>query len=359
MVLLFLTVCLTGTVLNLTLLYAIMKEKLYRSTNNLYIMNLAVSDLAIAIGIIFFPTLNYALISWPFGALGCKIFEVIRDSVTPVSLLTLTALSHDRYSAVFSTGVRRPDQKGSIKLSSCIASRSGIIIISMWVASFCTLIPITVYGTLPELPLEKVGDHRICMLDRYEYLEPKILVVIRCTITYVIPLIMIAYNYSAIAWKLFSISNKLEKYRETPAMDRSRRKALSRAKLILLLVLVFVFCSFPCHFFLWIFYFAKDDVHRTTYFWDNWRVIGFYLFYLYPILNPMFLYATSEQYKSLYDKYLFCCRRTDVVVDDDDDDDEREESVGKGHASTKQSAGTEEYEMSHSGTSNVRSQVVA
>lgn len=351
MTIIFLSISATGIIFNVTLLFGTIKEKLYHTSSNLFIMNLAVSDLTIAIGIIFFPTLNYAMYAWPFGDIGCKIFEVIRDSVTPISLLSLTALSYERYQAVFAIGVSRPSNRRESRFTvrSCICSRTGGIILMMWLATFFTLIPITILGNLPNLPPEKIADQQICMLDRYEYLEPKILVVIRCTITYVIPLCIIAYNYCAIAWKLFNISKNLHKYRETPAMDRSRRKALSRSKIILLLVIVFVFCSFPCHFFLWIFYFARDDVIRTTYFWDNWRVIGFYLFYVYPILNPLFLYATSEQYKTMFDKYLFRCGRGRVVADDDEEDESTDTEL-KAKSSRSKSAGTEE--ISFSGTSH-------
>lgn len=347
MTMIFLSISATGIIFNVTLLFGIMKEKLYNTSSNLFIMNLAFSDLAIAIGIIFFPTLNYAMYSWPFGDVGCKIFEVIRDSVTPISLLSLTALSYERYQAVFAIGVSRPSprRESRFTVKSCILSRTGSIIIMMWCATFLTLVPVTILGQLPNLPVEKIADQDICMLDRYEYLEPKYLVIIRCTITYVIPLCIIAYNYCAIAWKLFTISKNLDKYRDTPAMDRSRRKALSRSKIILLLVIVFVFCSFPCHFFLWIFYFAGDDVLKTKYFWDNWRVIGFYLFYVYPILNPMFLYATSEQYKTMFHKYLFRCGRGRVVVDEEEEDDSRDTEL-KVKSSRSKSAGTEEITYS-------------
>lgn len=340
----------SGSVLNVTLLFTIIKERLYFSSHNLYIMNLAVSDLMIAIGILFFPTMDYALTDWPFGSIGCRISEVIRDSVTPVSLVTLTALSCERYKAVFSIGVQGHEKsRDRFSLGSCLKSKAGMTIILMWLASFVTMIPIIVTGTLVNLPPEKMADPKTCLLDRYEFLEPKILVVIRCFVTYVFPLIIIAHNYIAIVINLFSISKHLD--RNNTALNRSRMRALSRAKLILLLVIVFIFCSFPCHIFLWIFYFARDDVLRTNYFWDNWRLIGSYLFYVYPILNPLFLYATSEQYKSLFDKYLFRCRRAVVVQEEEDD-----ESRDRGGRGRDGSAGAwmrnEGFEMSHSGTTD-------
>lgn len=301
MAILCLTIFALGTILNVTLLYGILKDKLYRSSTNLYIMNLAVTDIMIAVGILFFPTLNFVLSSWPFGAIGCTVFEVIRDCVTPVTLLTLTALSIERCKAVSLIGSTKIEQQQDYK--------TGVVIMLMWVASVVSLIPITMLGKWDHLPIEKVGDEWICILDRYEYLEPKLLVVIRCTITYQIPLFIIAVNYCIICWKLFSISNRLGKYRDAPAMYRSSVRAQSRARLIFLLILVFIFCSFPCHFFLWIFYLAKTDVQSSNHFWDNWRVTGFYLFYVYPILNPIFLYFTSDQYKNLFDKYLFCCKK--------------------------------------------------
>lgn len=346
MTLFFLSICTTGVILNVTLLYGILKEKLYHSSSNLYIMNLAVADFGIAVGILFFPTLDYALTVWPFGSVTCKVFEVIRDTTTPVSTLTLAALSIQRYQAISAIGVWKGKTPKTFRVKSCLSSRTGIAILLLWLAALSSQIPITVLGRWPDLPIEKRGDHRICMLDRYEYVDPKILVVIRCTITYIVPLLIIAFSYGAISWKLCSMSQSLEKYRQCPAMDRSRKKAMNRAKLIMVLVSVFFLCSFPCHFFLWVFYFASDDVITFRHFWDKWRVIGFYLFYIYPIMNPLFLYATSEHYKSLYDKYLFSCRGSTAVVVDDEADDNEESQMQEMSSSSYHTARIDDPEWS-------------
>ena len=335
-----------GAVLNSTLLFGILKDKLYRTSSNMYILNLALTDFIIAIGILFFPTPSFLLTSWPFTSLGCQVFELIRDCVTPVSLLTLTALSYERNRAITLIGSTRVREENY---------KTGLLVVLMWLASLVSLVPIAMLVKLKDMPLEKADDKWTCMLDRYEYLEPKGLVVLRCIITYQIPLVIIGYNYCVICWRLFQISN-LEYYRDNAAMERSRRRALNHARLVFLLILVFVFCSFPCHFFLWIFFLAKTDVERSKEFWDNWRIIGFFLFYVYPILNPLFLYATSQQYKILFDKYLFCCRKSKATY-----------TFSAGNMSSKRlifgscckhSTRSQELDLRHSGSSNSKSTAV-
>lgn len=300
----------TGTLLNLTLVFGILKEKLYLTASNLYIMNLAIADTVIAVGIAFFPFLNYALMSWPFGATTCRMVELIRDTATPVSVMTLCAMSYDRYQAISSTAIRNPNARkvSAFYMTSFFKSRAGVTIMLTWFLAVVSVVPLIYLSHLVGLTVDKKRDHIVCTLDRYEYVEPKLLVVIRCAVTYIIPLAIIAYNYGAIVYKMFSLSHSLKSCAGSPAMDRSRKKAKTRAKQILVLVLIFLFCSFPRHAFLWVLYFFSDGVKVNVNFWNTWRTIGFYLFYLYPVLNPVSLYVTSEQYKRLFDKYLLRCR---------------------------------------------------
>ena len=63
-----------------------------------------------------FNMLIYILDSWPFGNFMCKFSELVRDVSVCVTVLTLTALSADRYLAIVST-VRRVSgrRRGELK----------------------------------------------------------------------------------------------------------------------------------------------------------------------------------------------------------------------------------------------------
>ena len=312
-----------GTTLNGTLFYGIIKERLYLTSSNLYILNLALSDIMIAIGILPVPFMAYAFESWPFGATSCRIVEIVRDVVTPVTVLTLTAMSFDRYKAVHSTQVRMAHHRRQSKfhLMDELKSRTGITIVIIWILAGISVMPLILFSHLVNLSKDRKGDHLVCLLDRYEYVEPKIIVVIRCLITYIIPLSIITYNYGAIVLRMYTLSRDLKGVagRGSSAMERSRLKAKQRAKQIFFLVSIFLICSFPRHGFLWILYFFGEGVRSTQGFWNVWRTIAFYLFYIYPILNPVSLYITSEQFQQVFDKYLLRCKKAPEVILDDEE----------------------------------------
>ena len=320
---LFFTLFLAGFLLNSLLLLVIFREKLYHKPSNLFLVNLAIADLGIAIGIICFPFMGYASTEWPFGEVSCRTFEIIKDIVTPVSLLSLAAMSYERYVAVVQAKIKAPKLFRRFNFKVFIRSKLCILISGTWLVSIVTLIPITVNRRLVGIDYDAAVSIKICMMDRYQYLEPKVLVLIRCAITWITPLFIIAYAYSCIAMKLFDLSSSLGRHQNNAALERSRQKAISRARTILILVAVFLFCSFPVHCFLWIYFFDGDAVTENSKFWNIWRQVGFYVFYLYPILNPLFLYTTSSQYRELFNRYLFDhfkCRKTTLTLRTADDE---------------------------------------
>lgn len=294
-----------GLLLNITLVIGTLRDKMYRSVIHMYILNLAIADIMIVGATAFFPTLDFIHSSWSLGPQGCQIYEMCRDCVTPVILFTLAALSYERSKAITLIGSTKIRQHQNHMIT--------IMILSMWLVSVLTMIPMMKFGEL-DLEQYKFSDPWVCILDRYEYLKPKELVIIRCAITYQIPLAIIAYNYCVICWKLCSISNHPGRYRDILAMDRSRRRALARARIIFFLIIAFVGCSFPSHFFRWLYLFAETEIKPHTTFWNNWRTAGFFMFYAYPTLGPVFLYLTSQKYHQMFNRYLFCLKKKKVRV---------------------------------------------
>lgn len=184
------------------------------------------------------------------------------------------------------------------------------------------------------------------MLDNFDvnaFGAPPLAGLIECALTYVLPLIVVMVNYSNIIQRLFSISDSMKNCAKDSAMDRSRRKAKERAKTILILVGIFLICSFPRHIFLWIRYLVDPEpVKRHRNFWHATQTVSFYLYYLFPILNPVSLYLTSEQFKNLYNSYLLpsCCRpRVATYVADHEEEEEMTDPkyTSRNTASTNQS----------------------
>ncbi|XP_030844458.1 histamine H4 receptor-like [Strongylocentrotus purpuratus] len=71
-------------------------KRIRRNTTNAYILNLAVADLLVSVVMaIHFPL--YLTGKWEFGGASCIIFMVLDYTVTDMSVMTIIAISVDRY----------------------------------------------------------------------------------------------------------------------------------------------------------------------------------------------------------------------------------------------------------------------
>lgn len=104
---------------------------------NLLIMNLAVADLTYTLGIPMFIAHTF-MKSWPFGEIGCKLFICTEFFGIVVGVLTVAALSVERYFEVVDKKKRANHFSNKCKNALVF----GYIIIS-WVASILYTIPFT------------------------------------------------------------------------------------------------------------------------------------------------------------------------------------------------------------------------
>ncbi|KAK3101116.1 hypothetical protein FSP39_001063 [Pinctada imbricata] len=82
---------------NALVLIAIKREKKLQTVFNYYIVNLAVTDLAVALTAMSFATLNIVLGHWPFGGFMCGVWIFFDYGMTFASVFTLIVISVDRF----------------------------------------------------------------------------------------------------------------------------------------------------------------------------------------------------------------------------------------------------------------------
>lgn len=408
----FMFIFVTGIIGNVTLIVLLIKENLIKVPSYLYILNLSVGDLIVIIGTVPFAGTLYTFESWPYGLFVCKFSEFIRDVSLGVSVLTLSAMSIDRYKATFSKTIRAPAYSranlavGGPSFWRLIRSPTGGIMGSIWIISAAVATPTAYYSfilqySVPIQNSQEIKTINICYPFPKELgpYYPKFVVLFKCIIYYVVPLIIISCCYVSIAVHLvrrskqtttvtttmassFKSSSAVELEHSqqltgatsgnaeargdslrttspspplmrliqtrltsssinltaggTPtgtvevrrssdngtrieqtqltearstAFRKSVKKSQSRAKLILLLVMIFLVCFFPNHLFMIWFYFHPTATHDYNQFWHVLRIVAFCLTFLNSTLNPITLYLTSEQFKNLFHKYLnsSCC----------------------------------------------------
>ena len=85
---------------NLLVLVAVYANKNLQTTFNYYIVNLAVTDFAVAVTAMSFHTTDNILGYWPFGAFLCGVWIFFDYGMTFVSVFTLILISLDRFWSV-------------------------------------------------------------------------------------------------------------------------------------------------------------------------------------------------------------------------------------------------------------------
>ena len=120
------TIVLVTILGNALVLVAVFVNKKLQTTFNFYVVNLAVTDLAVAVTGMTFHTTDNTLGFWPFGEFLCGVWIFFDYGMTFVSVFTLLLISVDRFwSVTWSEHYRRFQQRNSKR-------KSAISIVCIW-----------------------------------------------------------------------------------------------------------------------------------------------------------------------------------------------------------------------------------
>ena len=89
-----------GVVGNMMVIYVIWRKKVLRTPRNLYIINLAISDLSMCVFCMPLTLVQLLHVNFPFGDFICKLMQVVQCSNIIVSICTIVAIAADRYTAI-------------------------------------------------------------------------------------------------------------------------------------------------------------------------------------------------------------------------------------------------------------------
>ncbi|KAI9582160.1 hypothetical protein GQX74_011655 [Glossina fuscipes] len=117
----------------MTVYRMVMVNQQMRSTTNLLIINLAVSDILFVIFCVPFTATDYMLPEWPFGDPWCKYVQYMIVVTCHCSVYTLVLMSFDRFLAVV-----HPVTSMSLRTE----RNASMAIIMAWVLIVTTAIPV-------------------------------------------------------------------------------------------------------------------------------------------------------------------------------------------------------------------------
>lgn len=298
----FLLILLIGLTGNGVLALTILRHTNMRNVPNTYVLSLALGDLLVIITCVPFTIIVYALDSWPFGLLVCKLSEFAKDISVGVSVFTLTALSADRFFAIVD-----PMRKLHVTGSGRRATRFTIIVaVLIWVLAIVCAIPAN-FAYIRFFKVNRNVSFYVCypFPEEFGTTYPKVIVMGRFLIYYIIPLSIIAIFYMLMARHLMrSTKNIIGEMQGQVKQVQARKKV---AKMVMAFVIVFAVCFFPQHVFMMWFYFHPTVQKDYNAFWHYFRILGFCLAFINSCINPIALYCVSGTFRKYFDRYLFCC----------------------------------------------------
>uniref|UniRef100_A0A8C5V4T2 Endothelin receptor type B n=2 Tax=Microcebus murinus TaxID=30608 RepID=A0A8C5V4T2_MICMU len=289
-----------GIIGNSTLLRIIYKNKCMRNGPNILIASLALGDLLhIVIDI---PINVYKLLAedWPFGAEMCKLVPFIQKASVGITVLSLCALSIDRYRAVASwsriKGIGVPKW-------------TAVEIVLIWVVSVVLAVPEAIGFDL--LTTNYKGSNlRICLLHPTQktafmqfYKTAKDWWLF--SFYFCLPLAITALFYTLMTCEMLRKKSGMQ-----IALNDHLKQRREVAKTVFCLVLVFALCWLPLHLsrILKLTLYDQYDPNRCELlsFLLVLDYIGINMASLNSCINPIALYLVSKRFKNCF-KSCLCC----------------------------------------------------
>ncbi|KAF3838026.1 hypothetical protein F7725_009794 [Dissostichus mawsoni] len=294
-----------GIIGNSTLLRIIYKNKCMRNGPNVLIGSLALGDLLYII--IAIPINVFKLIAedWPFGVYVCKLMPFIQKASVGITVLSLCALSIDRYHAV--TSWSRVKGMG-------IPLWKAVEVTLIWLVAVALAVPEALAFDMLEIPY-RGNKLRVCLLHPEQtgsfmklYHDMKDWWLFGFYFCF--PLACTGVFYTLMSCEMLSRKKGMR-----IALNDHMKQRREVAKTVFCLVLIFALCWLPLHLsrILKKTIYDENDPNRCELlsFLLVMDYIGINMASLNSCINPIALYFVSQKFKNCFQSCLCCwCYRT-------------------------------------------------
>ena len=163
-IVIFLILIVLGIFGNLLVIWTVLANKTMRTSNNLFILNLAISDLTLCIFSIPFNAYKTLRHDWIFGEFLCGLTPFFQASNVFVSSMSITAIALDRFVHIVCAMKVR-------KSHSLFQSYGAIgILIFIWLMAFLLSSPLFLFSRITFMSFEIQSNHTINI--QHEILKP-------------------------------------------------------------------------------------------------------------------------------------------------------------------------------------------
>ncbi|XP_077173084.1 somatostatin receptor type 5 [Paroedura picta] len=290
----YLLVCAVGLSGNTLVIYVVLRYAKMKTVTNIYILNLAVADVLFMLGLPFLATQN-AISYWPFGSFLCSLVTAFDGINQFTSIFCLTVMSLDRYVAVVhpikSTKWRRPRV-------------AKLVSVAVWTLSFLVALPIVIFADVQE-------ELHTCNMNWPDPVEvwSAVFIVYTSVLGFFGPLLVISLCYLLIVVKVKSSGIRV-------GSTRRRRSERKVTRMVVVIVLVFVFCWLP--------FYTVNIVNLVFILPEVPALVGVFscvviLSYANSCANPFLYGFLSDNFRQSFQKAL-CLRKGNGVEDGDPTD---------------------------------------
>uniref|UniRef100_A0A8D2LFJ7 Bombesin receptor subtype 3 n=1 Tax=Varanus komodoensis TaxID=61221 RepID=A0A8D2LFJ7_VARKO len=294
------TIISVGLLGNVVLIKVFFKIKSMQTVPNIFITSLAFGDLLLLLTCVPVDAACYAVDTWLFGRIGCKLLSFIQRTSVGVSVFTLTVLSADRYKAI----VKPLElQRADAVLKTCAK------VACVWITAMLLAVPEAISSDLYAFHIpEKNGSFETCApYPVSEQILQEAHSLVCFLIFYIIPLAIISIYYFLIAKALYKSTSNMpaEEHGHVYKQIETRKRV---AKTVLVLVGLFAFCWLPNH----ILYLYRSFTYHasidTSAFHLVATIFSRVLAFSNSCVNPFALYWLSKSFRQHFKKEVLCCK---------------------------------------------------
>lgn len=283
---------------NVLVCHVIFSRRRMRTVTNIFIANLAVSDLLLIILNVPFNLAKTMMTEWLFGSAMCHIMNMSLITSVYASTFTLTVIALDRQRVLL------------YPLRPRILKSGGLVVVAViWIVSIMLALPYGIYSKTNEMDFLVEKVLRCASFYPSETFE-QYLTVFTILLQYVIPLTVIAVTYGRIVRRIWERTD-LGAVTAYQHACRSKHKKKS-IKMLMLVVIVFAICWMPLNL-----YHLLTDLHpdsetfhydTTTFFACHWLAISSTCY------NPFIYCWLNEAFRAEIKAVFRCCCPVEISI---------------------------------------------
>ncbi|XP_008842586.1 probable G-protein coupled receptor 83 [Nannospalax galili] len=264
---------------NWVLNHIIMKYKRVHSATGLFVVNISVTNMMLALLSSPFTMVRYLCNSLVFGKMTCHLSRFAQYSCAYVTVMSMAAISLDRHRVML------------YPLKARISPMQGnVCIIIIWIVSTCAALPHAIYQKLYEVEIGNITEETAC-LPSFPYTSEstwKYIDLSTFLLFFILPLMVLVGVYGHVAKKLWIHDAVDDINIHTYICQRGKKK--QTLKMLMTVVLLYTISWLPLNLYLVLLSSESISSHNGLYFFLHWLAISSSCYnpYIYCWLSDSF-----------------------------------------------------------------------